>query len=134
MGLDIQNAKFLSLCKQLGVSFTTTLTLGRQEVVVNDREKIIPKHIDAALREQLINDQYADTYFKALGSQRVDACDASTYEEANIIMDLNVPPPREMVESYSCVIDLGTLEHVFHFSRALETAMSCVAKYSGPRF
>jgi len=125
MGLDLQNAKFLSLCKRLGADFSSTLTFGRQEVVVSDRSKI---QLAGRTDSSIFKDRYADSYLKSLNARTIDVCDASDYEGANIILDLNSPPPKSMTESYSCVIDLGTLEHVFHYSKALETAMSCVAK------
>lgn len=127
MGLDIQNAKFLSLCKRLGADFSSTLTFGHQEVLVADRMKMCPldssEFIDA-----IKNDRYADTYLRFLGARKLDICDASPYEGANIILDLNRAPPDYMESSYSCVIDLGTLEHIFHYSRALQTAMTCVSE------
>jgi len=127
MGLDIQNAKFLSLCKSLGVDYGFTLTFGRQEVVISDLTKICPCN-PSTLTDSIENDKYADSFLRSLGASKIDVCDASPYEGANIILDLNQPPPNSIEASYSCVIDLGTLEHVFHYPRALQTAMSCVAK------
>lgn len=127
MGLDIQNAKFLSFCKKLGVDFSSTLTIGRQRVVINDKTKICKTH-DFHHKNSIMDDDYADSYLVHLGAKKIDVCDASPYEGANIILDLNQPPPDYLESSYSCVIDFGTLEHIFNFTRALKTTMSSVAE------
>jgi hypothetical protein len=50
--------------------------------------------------------------------------DASDYEGATIIHDLNKPIPQNLVGQYDLVWDGGTLEHVFNFPVALQNAMN----------
>jgi SAM-dependent methyltransferase len=47
----------------------------------------------------------------------VDSVDASPYENARLIHDMNVPWPEASAErgSYDAVLDFGCLEHVFNF-------------------
>ena len=52
--------------------------------------------------------------------------DASNYEGANVIHDLNQPIASPLMESYDCVFDGGTLEHVFNFPIALKNCMELV--------
>jgi hypothetical protein len=54
-----------------------------------------------------------------LGAVVVDSVDASAFEGANIIHDLNQPMPTELQGRYDVVFDGGTLEHVFNFPSAV---------------
>jgi hypothetical protein len=60
------------------------------------------------------------TFFRLLGfgPDQVDTMDVSTYENANIIHDLNQPIPAHL-HGYDLIFDLGTLEHVFDIRQAL---------------
>ena len=69
---------------------------------------------------------YADDFFRGLGATSLDFMDASNYEGANVIHDLNQPIARQLVESYDCVFDGGALEHVFNFPTALKNCMELV--------
>ena len=57
----------------------------------------------------------------------VDSMDASDFEGATVVHDLNLPAPTTLVGRYTAVIDAGTVEHVFNVPEALRTAMSLVA-------
>jgi hypothetical protein len=58
-----------------------------------------------------------------LGATTVDSIDASPYEGATIVHDLNEPYTGER---YSLVCDAGTLEHVFNYPVALASCMEMV--------
>ena len=68
----------------------------------------------------------ADDVLRPLGFTKIDTMDASDYEGANVIHDLNRPVPLELHEKYDLVWDGGTLEHIFNFPGALENAMRMV--------
>jgi len=53
------------------------------------------------------------------GSTIVDSIDASDYENAKIIHDLNIPIPENLKYKYDMVIDSGTLEHIYNIPQAL---------------
>lgn len=74
------------------------------------------------------NPAFCDEFLEALGVQYLDIMDASSYEGATIIHDLNKPLPEAHLEKWSCVIDGGTLEHVFNFPEAIKSCMRCVRK------
>ena len=50
---------------------------------------------------------YVDGVLRYLGAEQVDSIDASEYEDAAKVHDLNLIPP-ELEERYSVVVDGGT--------------------------
>lgn len=58
--------------------------------------------------------------FACLGFSVVSA-DASTYEGADIVLNLNYfPPPIEFKNQFDLIIDGGTIEHIFHTPNVLK--------------
>jgi hypothetical protein len=96
---------FLRACSQRGVDFSRTLTLGRQ---------------------QLDDFSFAEPFFMRLGAKSVDSIDASNFEGATIVADLNQPLPQELRRRFSVVFDGGTLEHVFDIATALRSCLDLV--------
>lgn len=70
--------------------------------------------------------QYAEPFFQALGCKYTHSLDASGFEGATIIHDLNTPIPPVLHKRYDLVYDGGTIEHVFNFPQALRNLMSMV--------
>lgn len=66
---------------------------------------------------------FADAFFKEIGGNEIHSIDASDYEDATIIHDLNEPLPNKHKNKYSLVLDSGTLEHVFNFPQAIKNCM-----------
>lgn len=123
MGLDIRTAEFLLGCRALGVDFSATLTLGRQTVKLSGAETA---WIQSATGVNLAREEYADAFFAHLGGSAPESMDASAYEGATILHNLNQPPPPELLVRFSCVIDGGTLEHIFDFPGALASCLRMV--------
>ena len=61
-----------------------------------------------------------------LGARWVDVLDASDYDGAGLIHDLNEPIPDDWKGCYDLVYDGGTIEHVFNFPIALRNCMEMV--------
>jgi len=123
MGLDIYSAQFLWNQKLRGVHFGRLLTLGRQSVYMSaSRYRSHLQSLGVDWRQP----DYADDFFCGLGATSVDFMDASNYEGANIIHDLNQPIAPHLAETYDCVFDGGALEHVFNFPTALKNCMELV--------
>lgn len=103
------------------------LTLGRLELYIAPKEaeamvhSKFPEAPAMVLKEK--EGKYSEPLLRMLGAGTVDSMDASDYEDATIIHDLNLPVPKELHESFDCIIDGGTLEHVFHFPNAIESCM-----------
>jgi len=71
-------------------------------------------------------DGFAEPLFARLGAEEIRSMDASPFEGASDVHDLNEPIPTSLKQSFSAVIDSGTLEHVFNFPQAIANAMEMV--------
>ena len=137
MGFDVQSLTFLLEASRDGVSFEDCLTLGRQGLAVTRRQLRTafaragrPVDDDTA-RRLLANPEggqagYAETFLRHCGAARITSLDCRDYEGATLIHDLNVPVPDTMASRFSCVIDGGTLEHIFNVPVALASCMRMV--------
>lgn len=102
------------------------LTLGKQDVAFSLPE--LAAHASSrgvALREVAGKDDVA--LFSALGFDEVDAMDASSFEGAALVHDLNVPVPVSLHGRYDLVFNGGTLEHVFNVPVALASVHAMLA-------
>ena len=119
MGIDLHNLNFLAHAQDLGVSYERTLAIGRQALFVEDRA--LETHRRRRGLPPLLGDR---RYFEPLlaqwfGGQEVDAVDASPYEGAKLIHDMNLPWSDAASRGrYDAVLDFGCLEHVFDFPTA----------------
>jgi SAM-dependent methyltransferase len=75
---------------------------------------------------ELTYGKYCETLLSHLGATSVDSIDASSYEGATIVHDLNKPLPADLSEHFDSVIDFGTIEHVFDVPQVLRTYASLV--------
>jgi hypothetical protein len=71
-------------------------------------------------------DGYTEPLFGLLGARNLQTLDFSDYEKATRIHDMNQPVPSTWHQSFSCVIDSGTLEHVFNFPVAIKNCMDMI--------
>jgi SAM-dependent methyltransferase len=69
---------------------------------------------------------HAEPFFKALGATTVNSLDATSYEGADRLHDLNQPIPADWRETCDVVFDGGSLEHVFQFPTALLNCLQLV--------
>jgi hypothetical protein len=77
-------------------------------------------------RQELADGTYSEPFFRRLGATSVDSLDASDFEGATLIADLNQPLPQALRRRFSVVFDGGTLEHVFDISTALRSSLDLV--------
>jgi SAM-dependent methyltransferase len=134
MGLDDKGTQFLLAARQLGVSFERTATIGHQQLFVPShwlRRYLRAFRIeatDAEIQEVVTGaDGFAEPFLRLLGAQRIVSIDASPYEGASQVVDLNQTLPAELEGAFSAVIDAGSLEHVFDFPTAIQNCMRMVA-------
>jgi len=125
MGLETNAAALLLKIRRDDVPFGRVLTLGHQHLHL---EPAAYRRILARLGRPLTDEVpvYADSLLEALGATAVEALDASTYEGATRLHDLNEPVPVSWHEQFDLVFDGGTLEHVFNFPTALKNCMQMV--------
>lgn len=118
----------LSSKEKRKVSLDTMIMIGRQHLHLGPTQlaDCFSKFgYDAEKAEDIltVNSGFADGLFEMIGAKKVDSLDASDYEDATIIQDLNEPLPNEHKAKYDLVLDSGTLEHVFNFPVAIKSCL-----------
>jgi hypothetical protein len=111
------------------------MTLGRQKFAWMGPSQLSGAFRDAGLEltpaeaeaDMAAEQGGAEPVFRRLGAREVRSLDASTYEGATDVHDLNDPLPDQLKEQFTCVLDGGTLEHVFNLPRGIQNAMEMVA-------
>jgi SAM-dependent methyltransferase len=131
VGITILELEFLLARRAAGLELGSVCQLGRQDLFVRPRRlrSLFERHgrpLTAAEAGRLCASGYADELLHELGATEVVAIDASDFEGAAIVADLNEPIPGELHERFDTVIDGGTLEHVFNFPIALANAIQLV--------
>jgi hypothetical protein len=126
--VGLATAEFLVEGATRGVRFDRAATIGRQALFLapGDAERLLKRHgflPGAQLREQ---PGFLDPVLGVLGAQEVTSIDASPYEGATVVHDLNTPVPEDLEQRFSVVFDGGTLEHVFNVPVAMESYMRMV--------
>jgi hypothetical protein len=77
---------------------------------------------------------YADGFLQEfLDASQVTILDASDYEGADRVHDLNVPIPEDLRGQFDVVIESGSLEHIFNFPVAIANLASML-KVGGTLF
>jgi len=125
VGIDIHNLNLLAHAQDLGVSYGRTLAIGRQALFIEDFE--LEQHrrlrsLPALSAAPAAGPRYFEPLMREwLGAQAADSVDASPYENAPFIHDMNLPWPTgdaalgSALGAYDAVLDFGCLEHVFNF-------------------
>lgn len=128
MGLDINSLNFLGYAKNSGVDFTKTLSVGRAGIGLDDQEiKIFLNRIGDKKfikdTSSLVETEYFEPFLKEVfGAKITDSLDASDYENASMIHDLNLPLKVE--KKFTAILDFGCLEHVFNFPVAIHNLIN----------
>jgi hypothetical protein len=132
MGVDSTAVQFLVAAKSRGVDFSKVATIGRQ-YFFPDRKTFdrvcqllsVQADVDTVRRQ---SKGYAETFFTSvLGAAEVCSVDASAYEGAMTIHDMNLPISADLKSRFSVVYDGGSLEHVFNVPQALQNCMEMLA-------
>jgi SAM-dependent methyltransferase len=127
MGIDINAAKFLVSARRRGMEFGDVLMIGRQDLNVYPaklRQVLVRAGLPAELFAPSVPDTgFAEPLFKSLGAKNVFSLDASAFEGADFVHDMNRAVGDELKQRFDLVYDGGTLEHVFNFPVALQNCM-----------
>jgi hypothetical protein len=135
MGVSRVMAEYLIDARKQGVRFDRTLTIGRQSLFAGPRwawGRLVRSGVLPAMsrREYLAafdaSPWYADPLLRALGATELSAMDASGWEGADVVHDLNHPVPEELHQRYSLVFDGGSIEHIFDVPTVLRSYMEMV--------
>jgi hypothetical protein len=128
MGLDIHTLNLLRFGEKSGLDLSSILTIGRPTLFLTDDElagflretgrPATPADL-AGIRGEGFSERFLRTAF---GAREVESLDASPYENATIIHDMNRPmvAPRQ----FSTVLDFGCLEHIFNLPVALANVIA----------
>jgi len=116
MGLDDKGAQFLLAARRLGVSFERTATIGRQQLYVTP--PLLRRRLGAFgiattaedTRRLFDEDGFAEPLLRLLGARQTVSIDASAYEGASRILDLNQPLPPDLEGAFTAVVDAGSLD------------------------
>ncbi len=131
MGLDNSALTFVLGSKSAGVDFDRTVMLGRQNFFPSATHfhRTMEKFAPSARLDEILaaSSGYAEPFFQLLGATEVVSIDASSYEGASLIHDLNDPIPSDWKGRFTAVVDGGSLDHVFDFPRALRNATELLA-------
>jgi len=131
MGFNIKTSELLILSKQANINFEKVVTIGRQQLNGSQLlfEKLFRQYgfsLETYNTLMKSEGRYGENFLRLLGAQTVDSIDASDYEKASIIHDMNNPVPGSLKERYSVVIDSGSLEHIFNYPVAIKNCMEMV--------
>ena len=130
MGLELNIALFLKQAYEDGCSFERTATLGHQTLFL--RWDAMMKHFPAL--DPVAGWRYADPFLQAaFGCKEVTSFDASDFEDATVVHDMNLPVAAEWHERFDAVIEMGSLEHIFNFPGAVHSLMQ-MTKVGGRLF
>jgi hypothetical protein len=123
MALTFHTFKFLEKLKKNNLNFGETLTIGRLN-------NLLEKEDFKLLNIQIDQNIYADKLLKKhFNLWSLNALDYSSFEDADIIHDLNIPLENSN-KQFNTIIDFGTSEHVFNVTECLKN-ISNLCKING---
>ena len=103
MGIDRHFADFLLCAKDLGVDFSRVATLGRLNLFIDHRSlgAVFREHgrdiTDSDIRAiRSASGGYVEELLRYLGAQETCSIDASGYEGASLVHDMNLPIAAEL--------------------------------------
>lgn len=119
MGVDNIAATMIVVSAESGVNFENVITIGRQKNYIRNplRKKICSMK---NFNDNCLAENYIESFLLEIGAGTVDSLDASDYEGASVLQDLNLPIPPELKDKYTFVIDSGTMEHVLNVPLGME--------------
>lgn len=127
MAITANCSKFLFYSKQLGANFNQTLMLGRLNLYASQKD--IKEQIEffgnnaKRVEDVVFKDEYSEPLFEILGATKTDSVDYSDYEKPTFVHDFNQPVPDALKNSYTAIVDGGTIEHIFNFPVAIRNCM-----------
>jgi hypothetical protein len=128
LGIGILNLNLLAWAEKTGVNFRRTLTVGRQGFLVDApglagflRDRGRPDLAEKA--GDLLKTGFCERLLEAaFGAREVLSVDASKFEGAPLIRDLNFPFAEK--KKFSAILDFGCLEHVYNFPVAIDSLVA----------
>ncbi|MBR2696640.1 MAG: hypothetical protein IKE48_03970 [Parasporobacterium sp.] len=114
--------------REYGADLSKTISLGRQFRAFTKKEfrKYLPQYsnLPDEKLEKDFQSPYAEDVFQDMYGEKLFSLDGFAHEDPDIVWDLNRPIPEELKEQYTCLIDGGTMEHVFDVPQLLKNCFS----------
>jgi hypothetical protein len=130
MGITASTAALLARAKQDGARFDQTATVGRQSLALSnaDLAKLARRlNIPEPDWNAFAADGYCEDLFRHFfGARQITSFDASDYQNASVVHDLNRPIPPEYTKAFDALVDGGTIEHIFDIKQVLSNYMTLV--------
>lgn len=128
MGIDSAAAQLLCQAHSEGVSFRRTLTLGRQFLLAQPSAlRQLARRYGVTWRPSSGAQVFADEFFaRFLQTEELLSLDATSYEGASLIHDMNMPLPGTFDCTFDAVIDGGSLEHIFNLPVAISNCLRAI--------
>ena len=126
MGVDYISAKKLIHHAATHGMGRRVLMLGRHRMQVKDKLKpaldkeLAKAGFDLTYADLEQPDGYAETFFQAIGAEKVEALDLSDFEGATLLHDLNAPVEDDLAGQFDVVFDGGTTEHIFDVATCMD--------------
>lgn len=126
MGINYDEALAIAALRKAGAVGNEIVCLGRPELFMSGDEmgRVLARAGRAAepqAQAAASADPFAEPLLGLMGFENIRSLDASAYEGADIIHDLNAPLPNALVGLTDFLYDGGTMEHVFDVARVLDT-------------
>lgn len=126
MALNSAAIELLFQLKQKHGMSGTVCQLGKQTVLVS-QNKVLQTAAKYGYSKKSDQDKASWTgnssdefLFKILGFEKVESFDADSFEGSTYQYDFNNEIPEIFHQKYDCIIDGGTLEHIFNTPQALK--------------
>jgi hypothetical protein len=133
MGLNSQTVRFLLARREQGASFEKCATVGRHACFIGRKEmaSVLREFgLDPAKYPELRNRReypwWSEPVWAMLGTKELVSIDASNFEGASLIHDMNLPIPAHLDQHFDAVCDAGTLEHIFNYPQAMRNCLEMV--------
>jgi hypothetical protein len=132
MGLNVTCLELMTLARASGADFSRVATIGRQglHIAPDQLARFFAARGRADLAERMSSvewDGYCEPLLKfAFGAREVVSIDASSYERASIVHDMNKPLADG--EQFTAVLDFGTLEHVLNVATSFDNVAKLCAR------
>ncbi len=118
VGVNSASLTVLAGLSRAGILKGDVLTFGRHNTFFKARDlrranDAFDLGLSDDMRVKISAERFTEELFTALGATSCQSIDASDYEGASIVHDLNLPFAASMTQGFDFIYDGGTTEHVY---------------------
>ena len=128
MGIDINGLDVLLLAMPLCTKKETVLTLGNQGIHISPQQCMEICNAYRIRASPSWFEKGTAHMMQQFGFQSLESLDASAYEGATLLHDMNFPLPSHLAgRKFDFVFDGGTTEHIFNVPQVFQNIFDLVA-------